>query len=209
MVVYHAIYTYTPYYQCYRTCKYRGITCRIQRINADVLERLFTETVASLASNRELLAKATAISCPPAPDAGQFLQEEKALTARTREVQSKIENILSAVEQGLSSPSVQNRLAELENEAETIRAQLNILHRKMKESQPEPIDVDEAQELFARFAKRFPTCTEEDKETLVYLILKRATVDAEKSVEFELYVGEDTSNVAQNVKVGSGVRTRT
>ena len=51
--------------------------------------------------------------------------------------------------------------------------------------------------------------TLDEKEKLVDAILKSATVDKDKAVEFEFYVGKDTSNVVQNVKVGSGVRIRT
>jgi hypothetical protein len=54
--------------------------------------------------------------------------------------------------------------------------------------------------LFHRCTDLFPVMTLDEKEKLVDAILKGATVDRDKVVEFEFYVGEDTSNVVQNAK---------
>jgi hypothetical protein len=45
--------------------------------------------------------------------------------------------------------------------------------------------------------------TLDQKEKLVDAILRGATVDRDKVVEFEFYVGEDMGNVVQNAKIGS------
>ena len=73
----------TPYYECIRTCKYRGINCGVRRINADVLERVFRETVSRLAENVELLRAAAAESAEPPQDLDR-LQSEEALSPNAR-----------------------------------------------------------------------------------------------------------------------------
>ncbi|HEY3297228.1 MAG TPA: recombinase family protein, partial [Armatimonadota bacterium] len=201
---------YTPYYQCYRTCKYHGLDCRVGRMNAEVLEGLFVETVSSLSANRDLLARAAEQAGELDTNLSQLELEDSTLATRESELQGKIQNILSALEQGLTSTSVQSRLSELELELGTIRAQRNMVRSKLRESQPEPIDVDAALRLFSRFKELFPTCTPEEKEALVDALLKKAVVGADKTVEFELYAeGDIGDNVVPKNKVGSGARIRT
>ena len=55
----------------------------------------------------------------------------------------------------------------------------------------------------------FGHATAEEKEALADALLKSATVDEDKVVEFEFYVGADPSYVVQNDKFGSpeGIRT--
>ncbi|MCX6377023.1 MAG: hypothetical protein NTU88_13495, partial [Armatimonadetes bacterium] len=72
-----------------------------------------------------------------------------------------------------------------------------------KQHRPEPIDTKEAMSLFRNCSELFQVMTLDQKEKLADAILKSATVEKDKVVEFELYVGEDTGNVVQNVKVGS------
>ena len=91
----------------------------------------------------------------------------------------------------------------MEEQQRTIRAELSLLRAKLREENTEPIDVDEAQELFSKFAEIFPLCTDAEKEALVDAILKEATVVAEKIVEFEFYAGGNVDDVATKNKLGS------
>ena len=101
------------------------------------------------------------------------------------------------------------RLAELVSELATVKAQLSIARTKLKESKPEPIDVESAQQLFAEFATVFADCRVEEKERLVDFILRKAVVKEDKAVEFEFYARDEVTDVVQYVKVGSPAWTRT
>ncbi len=192
---------YTPYYECYRTGRYRGIDCDIRRMNADIIEEMFCDTVAKLAEDRTLIEGAAAQACMTDENTEQIEVEEKALVQRGKEVEVKLGNVMSAIEQGLASTSVQTRLAELENVLATIKAQLNIVRTRLKEAKPDSVDAEAAQQVFAEFATVFPGCTEEEKEHLVDFILKKAVVQKDKTVEFEFYAREDGADVVQYVKV--------
>jgi hypothetical protein len=151
-----------------------------------------------------LLARAAEQTRKQETSTAQLEQEESILAVRASELEGKIDNILSAIENGISNNSVQSRLSELERELGTVQAQRSIVKSKLKASQPEPIDIDEAMRLFGMFTDLFPTCTAEEKEALVDALLKKAVVSADKSVEFELYAeGELGSYVAPKNKVGS------
>lgn len=200
---------YTPYYECYRLSKYRGIECEVRRINAEVLERLFLSTLDKLSWDEELVAQAAAQQYASSPDDTQLRQKAEEINERLREMDRKIDNILRAVEDGLAGASVQSRLRELESQRTLLQGEGAQIRLALDQSKSEPIGVQEAMDLFHRCSELFQVLTLDEKEKLVDAILKRAKVDGDRSVEFEFYVGEDTADVAQNVKIGSGARIRT
>jgi len=199
---------YTPYYECYRLSKYRGYPCKVRRINAEVIERLFLQTVERLVWDRDLVAEATAHIGADDTGLKELAAQESEVRERLSEIEGKIGRIITAVEDGLAGSSVRARLQELENQQMLLKGELAEMRMRRKESETEPIDIDEAMGLFGRFAKLFERATSEEKEALADAVLKSATVDEDKVVEFEFYVGSDPGYVVQNVKFGSpeGIR---
>lgn len=201
--------TYTPYYECYRLSKYKGFPCEVRRINAEALEESFRKTLENLSWDQGLAAKAVEELLLASPDDTELRQKVSALHERLNEVERKITNVLSAIEDGLAGSSVQGRLRELEGQKVILQSEITQLRLTLDQAREEPLDVQYMMTLFRMCSEMFPTMTPDLKEALVDTILKSATVQRDKVVEFELYVGEDTSNVVQNVKVGSPAWTRT
>lgn len=195
--------TFTPYYECYRLSKYRGFPCEVRRINADILENLFLEILNKLSWDPNLIALAIEEQAKLLPESGELDSQEKSITNQLRSIDGKISNIIKALEQGLASSSVQTRLQELERQKVLSHSELAQIQTTLKQNNAEPVDMEEATNLFRRCSELFMVMTLDEKEALVDVILKGATVKKDKSVEFEFYIGEDTSDVVQNVKVGS------
>jgi len=201
--------SYTPYYECYRLSKYRGYECDVRRINADILEKLFISTIGKLSWDPHLIAHAVEEQAKLALETGELRLQEASLFERCREIESKIAKLLEAVEDGLAGTSVQARLADLERQRVILQSEISQIRAAIQQTDSKPIDVEEAMNLFRNCSELFEVMTLDEKEALVNLMLKKATVDKDKTVEFEFYVGEDTSYVAQNVKSGSPTWTRT
>jgi len=103
---------------------------------------------------------------------------------------------------------VQARLRELEHQQVVLSGELAEIRTRRRELEAEPIDIDDAMELVRRFSELFAQATAEEKEALADALLRSATVDEDKSVEFEFYVGADPGSVVQDDKFGSpeGIR---
>ena len=200
---------FTPYYECYRLSKYRGYPCKVRRVNAEVLERLFLQTIERLVWDRDLVAAAASQVGTDDTGGKELRAQEAATQERLAEIDGKVGRIIAAVEDGLAGSSVQARLRELESQQVLLKGELADIRMRRRQIEQDPVDVEEAMTLFARFSELFEHATAEEKEALADALLKSATVDENKVVEFELYVGSDPSYVAQNVRFGSpeGIRT--
>ena len=200
---------YTPYYECYRLSKYRGYPCSVKRINAEVLERLFLETIQKLVWDRQMLAEAVAQLELSDQEDEELKARESDCTQRLTQLDAKLQNILTAVENGLAGSSLQERIRELESQQAILKGELAEIRTRRKQTKKQPITVDEAVELFGKYSELFKQATAEEKEALTDAVLKNAVVYADKNVEFELYVGQDPCDVVQNVRFGSpeGIRT--
>lgn len=176
---------------------------RSRRINADLIERPFVDILVKLSADRALLEQAASTAQTEDRDVTVIREQESRFLERAREVGQKISNMLAAIENGITGGSVQLRLSELESELAVVKAELSRTRAKLKETEPEPIDVDQPFSLLSMIAELLPLCTPEEKEALVQAILKKATVDADKAVEFEFYTGIDGDDVVSKIKVGS------
>ena len=200
---------FTPYYECYRLSKYRGYPCKVKRVNAEVLEDLFLRTVERLVWDQDLVTQAVSQVELDATGAEELTAQEAAAKQRLGEIDAKIGRIIAAVEDGVAVSSLQARLRELEGQQAVLKGELVETRMRRRQTEAEPIDVDEATALWGRFSELFGHATDEEKEALADALLKSATVDENKVVEFEFYVGADPSYVVQNDRFGSpeGIRT--
>ena len=201
--------TFTPYYECYRLSKYKGFPCEVRRMNAEALEKTFLEILERLSWDRDLVAKAAADQIAVSPDDTELKEKEAGLNDRLHDAEQKIRNVLAAVEDGLAGNSVQGRLQELEQQKLILQSEIAQVKLALAQTKADPIDVPEAMAVFQSATELFKVMTLDEKEKLVDAILKSATVDKDKAVEFQFYVGTHTSNVVQNVKTGSSAWTRT
>jgi len=90
-----------------------------------------------------------------------------------------------------------------------LQAEIAQIHLSLDQAKPEPLDIKEAMGTFKACSQLLHEVTLDEKETLVDAILKGATVNKDKAVDFEFYVGDGPGYVVQNVKVGSPAWTRT
>jgi len=194
---------YTPYYECYRLSKYRGHPCKVKRVNAEVLEGLFLRTVERLVWDKDLVTQAASQVELDETGAEELTAQETAAKQRFGEIDAKTGRIVAAVEEGLAVSSLQARLRELEGQQVVLKAELAEIRMRRKQMERDPIDVEDAMALFGRFSELFGHATAEEKEALADALLRSATVDEDKVVEFEFYVGADPSYVVQNDKFGS------
>ena len=201
--------TYTPYYECYRLSKYKGFPCEVRRINAEALEESFRKTLEKLSWDQGLVAKAVEELLLASPDDTELRQKVSALHERRNEVERKITNVLSAIEDGLAGSSVQGRLRELEDQKVILQSEIGQLRLALDQAREEPLDVQDMMTLFRMCSEMLPTMTPDLKEALVDTILQSATVQRDKTVEFAFYADDDAANVVQNVKAGSPAWTRT
>ena len=178
-------------------------------MNAEVLERLFLQTIERLVWDRDLVAVAALQVGLDDTGTQDLAAQEPATQERLAEIDGKIGRIIAAVEDGLAGSSVQARLRELESQQVLLNGELAEIRMRRRQIEQDPVNVEEAMALFGRFAELFGHATAEEKEALADALLKSATVDEDKVVEFEFYVGIDPGYVAQNVKFGSpeGIRT--
>lgn len=89
--------SYTPYYECYRLSKYKGFPCDVRRINAEMLEKLFLQTLGKLSWDENLVVQTAAEQTVSLPNDTELRQKETALGERLQEIERKIANILVAV----------------------------------------------------------------------------------------------------------------
>ena len=119
------------------------------------------------------------------------------------------QTIYTAIEDGLAGSSVQGRLRELEDQKVILQSEISQLRLALDQAREEPPDVQDMMTLFRMCSEMLPTMTPDLKEALVDTLLKSAIVQRDKVVEFEFYADDNAADVVQNVKAGSGVRTRT
>ena len=117
----------------YYSCPGRSIgrACTRKNIPQDELEAMVVNSVADLLLEPELLEQiADAIVELQQAEAARPDPEKQALEKSLSDVRSKIQNILTAIENGTSSAALSARLADLEQQESTLSYQLSSLTAK-------------------------------------------------------------------------------
>ena len=117
----------------YYACPGRSIgrACTRKNIPQDELEAMVVNSVADLLLEPELLEQiADAIVELQQAEAARPDPEKQALEKSLSDVRNKIQNILSAIENGTSSAALSARLADLEQQESTLSYQLSSLTAK-------------------------------------------------------------------------------
>lgn len=115
----------------YYACKgQRSQICDRKPVRQDQIEQVITEAIQRLVLNDDtILALADAVIARQAKDVGGAELEN--LRASLAETHRGIKNIMSAIEQGVFTPTVQKRLLELEAKEKGLSARVDLLQQQL------------------------------------------------------------------------------
>ncbi len=177
---------YTAYYECMQKHKVPTMEkCPVGRYNAEKLERTLIKQIEKLSEDPEALKVVLE---------GVDLDEENEATrqrlSEVREALERIEpqiaNLVDAVASGVSSSSVQQRLAEFERQQQALKAEEMILKADLSRCEQDTLEIGDVQLMLGQFITIYRQMGPEDQKQMMQRLVRRVEASDKKNVEVTL-----------------------
>jgi len=182
------------YYKCFKRKKDR-LACDKKAIQKDWIEKKVVDRTVKFLLEQPVLLRSIARNT--ADTYNKDLQDTAILESMTKqhgEAEKAIANLLKALEMGIFSPSTKDRLDELEQQKETIEAEMLLKHI----FQAKPIDEDAVYKYFLSFAD-LDYSIQKNRERLIEMFVRKVVLcDTKDEPDISYNIFSDNGDIKEN-----------